>query len=197
MPYRSAAEKIIKISVEAVSRLPLIGASETVATLAAIIIHELGHILASAILGCPLKRITLQLGGLRLSGARTFSSYGEEATVALAGPFMNIVCFLAFNGTVAPLAQHFALTSLALAVLNLMPAIGFDGYNAARCVISRFASPFVTQKICDALSFLAFFCIWCTAVYAVLKTGRHIGALIFSILMFLRMMPTCSSGKNL
>ena len=60
MPYRSTADKLIKFSVEAVSRLPLIGASETAATLAAIIIHELGHIFIALILNIQLFIITLR-----------------------------------------------------------------------------------------------------------------------------------------
>ena len=164
------------------------GVGKSVATCAAILIHESGHLLASAICGNRFKRLTLSAEGLRLSGNRAFSSYSDELLVSLSGPFMNLVCAVAVSSAGAELAIYFKNLSLALAVLNLLPVKSLDGGRAVFCICSRFLSPFYAHKLCLAVSFFAFFCIWCIAIYAVLKTGRSVGAFLFSMALFFKML---------
>ena len=188
MEIRVSRSSIFILLFAAVILTSHLGVGKCALTCAAVALHELGHFCASVICGNRFKRLTLSPEGLRLSGSRAFSSYSDELLVALSGPFMNLVCALAFLGTKAPLAIYFRNLSLALAALNLLPVKSLDGGRAVYCLLARRLFPAHVHRICTALSFLAFFGIWCIAIYAVLKTGRNTGSLLFSMALFFKML---------
>ena len=154
--------------------------------LAAIIIHEAGHLLASAISKNRFKRISLQAGGLVLGGNRNFASYKSEAFIALCGPLLNILSRLLTAKSELPLISLFADHSFALALINLLPIDGFDGGRLASCLLSCFLPPKACSILCDVLSFLALFFLWSISVYLMLKTDRNISPFVFSASVFLK-----------
>ena len=159
---------------------------EPVLTLAAILIHELGHIFASLLCKCNLKKFSFQFGGLLLSGSGGYTSYFTEAAVAFFGPFFNLVSACAFwSAELAPLV-FFRQVSLALAILNLLPINEFDGGRILQCAFNSFLPLEYSEKLCGIFSFLALFFLWNISVYLVLKTGRNLSAFIFSIMIFFK-----------
>jgi stage IV sporulation protein FB len=128
------------------------GMAFTVAVFACVTLHELGHAVAARRYGIATPDITLlPIGGLaRL--ARMPERPSEEIVIALAGPAVNVVIFLALAllagatpdpGTMAgeeagpaPFADRLAAVNLFLVVFNLIPAFPMDGGRVLRAALS-------------------------------------------------------------
>lgn len=160
---------------------------ESLLTLSAVFIHELGHLCASLICKNSFNRISFQSGGLKLSGNSAYSSYSSEAIIAFAGPFFNLVSALTFMSARSSMGIFFRQVSLALALLNLFPIKEFDGGRILRCIFNLLLPIEYSEKICEIFSFLALFFIWSISVYVILKTNRNVSALVFSAMIFLKM----------
>ena len=109
--------------------------NELIALAAALVIHELGHLLAAKILGIPLVRFRLNPMG----GVMTFdfsrSAYEREAAVHFSGPAAGLI-----SGVIGwRILQDpfFTGISVVLACVNLLPIRGLDGGGILRCVLSQ------------------------------------------------------------
>ena len=95
------------------------------ACIAAVLFHEMAHVLAARALGIRVKRM-----GMNWKGPYIVREQGPpfaSLCIALAGPVSNLALALSF-WTFAP---QFALVNLALGAYNLLPFIrGLDGYHA-------------------------------------------------------------------
>ncbi len=153
-------------------------------TAVAISVHELGHILTSHLLSCGLTQLKTEAGGLRLFGRLSYSSYKEEALIALGGPLFNLITailsyILVGNG-------YFVQVSLSLALLNLLPIKSFDGNKILSAVLYQIFPWEIGESINSALSFIALFCIWCASVYVLIRSGRNVIPFLFSVLIFIK-----------
>ena len=157
-----------------------------VLTVLAVVIHELGHIIASLILGYPTRKFSFQAGGFKLSGERAYSSYFDEAAIAFAGPFFNLISALTFLSATDSAATFFRHVSFALAILNLLPITEFDGGRVLACILSSFMPCGRCERLCELLSFLSLFLLWCASVYLLLRSGRSFTLFIFSAFVFIR-----------
>ncbi len=154
----------------------------------AIIIHEVGHIAVSFIVGNLLSSISLRVGGLALSGRNAFPSYKSEIFIALGGPLSNLIfavlVLVAFN---SPTAEYFAKLSFALALLNLLPIKAFDGGRIFKALLASFLPEKLSVKICELISFFTLFSLWSVSIYLLLRTGRNLTFFLFSFSVFLRL----------
>ncbi|MDR7417859.1 MAG: site-2 protease family protein [Armatimonadota bacterium] len=133
---------------------------------ASVVLHELGHAVVGLRYGARVKRITLWL----LGGVAQFEEIprqrGAEAVIAIAGPVTSIalagVC-LALRGLL-PLDLHaaqfvvgyLAVTNVALAVFNMLPALPLDGGRVLRALLAlRMPYLRATQIAARASAFLA------------------------------------------
>ena len=95
------------------------------ACIAALLLHEMGHVLAARASGIRVKRVGIAWKGPYI--VREQGSPVANLCIALAGPVLNLVLALSF-WTFAP---QFGLVNLALGGYNLLPFIrGLDGYHA-------------------------------------------------------------------
>ena len=119
------------------SELPL-----ALPTVAALTLHELGHILAFASLGEPSPRLSFARGGLCLSSDKPLSHRGE-AVVAAAGPLANLLCGALFlllaqlSGGVREYLSICAILQFSSGLWNLLPIGELDGAR----IVSAFLSP--------------------------------------------------------
>jgi Zn-dependent protease len=94
-------------------------------SLAAVILHELGHAIVATATGIRIKRIGISWRGpylVREQGPPIASFF-----TALAGPVLNVMLGVWFLG----LAPQFSLVNLVLGAYNMLPFVpGLDGYNA-------------------------------------------------------------------
>jgi Zn-dependent protease/predicted transcriptional regulator len=127
--------------------------------LISVIFHELGHAVASARLGAPMRgSILMPTGGVPLVDANSLSGTGNtvssEVRIAVAGPVVSLI-IAAFAGTflrllppkdslwtqplmtIANLGRSFFWINVALFALNLLPAFPLDGGRVFRAWRTR------------------------------------------------------------
>lgn len=145
--------------------------------------HECAHAFASAKLGYKLNKIILMPFGAIIDGDLSGISLKDEIFVAVCGPLCNLLtaAFFVALWWLAPTMYAFTDTacysSLAIALINLLPAYPLDGGRILRCVLTRYflkKTPKKTiaerraEKICRTVTlsfsslFLLFFVFLCT-----------------------------------
>lgn len=101
--------------------------------LLAAIIHEAGHVIAIKSAKGSIKRIDIMPLCARIVTSGTMSHKADIA-VFLCGPCANLAVFLMYVPFLfvsrSPYIWYFAAVNLFLAVLNLLPIPGNDGYRA-------------------------------------------------------------------
>ena len=105
--------------------------------------HECAHAFAAAKLGYKLNAIVLMPFGAVIDGDLRSISLKDEIFVALCGPLCNLataVFFAAlwwFSPTMYAFTDVAYQSSLAIALVNLLPAYPLDGGRILRCVLAR------------------------------------------------------------
>lgn len=148
--------------------------------------HECAHAFAAAKLGYSLNKIVLMPFGAVIDGDLRTLSAKDELTIALYGPLCNLITAGFFVALWWCFPVTYAYTdsacyaSLAIALINLLPAYPLDGGRILRCFLLRIFSKTSDQVraerkafvICSlitlcfsALFFIAFFCL--------LRHGEH------------------------
>jgi Zn-dependent protease len=92
----------------------------------AMLLHELGHLVAAIAVGVKIKTI-----GLRWRGLYTVREAGPPAKnmlVSLAGPLVNLALIASW-----PWSHKFGLANLCFTFFNLLPMEGSDGDRVMRC----------------------------------------------------------------
>ena len=172
-------------------------ASALVPVAAAILLHEMGHMLAARLCGVRMTALRIDLFGARLRLGGTVS-YRHEALIAAAGPTVNLL-----SAAVLPtltrmdistclggegMAGTFVLASLGLAAINLLPVRSLDGGRVLYCSLA----PLLGERVADAVLVLGTaLCLgglWVFSVYALLRAGEMLSLFAFSICLLCRMM---------
>lgn len=130
-------------------------------TLISAVIHECGHILASAAL-CGTFSIKATLGGFRLGAGRAMS-YTEEIAVAAAGPGINLALFLLLSPFFgfSDYLLTFGIINLLTAISNLLPIESYDGYRIIECLGGLLGASDTFTRILQSVSFflISLFCL--------------------------------------
>lgn len=163
--------------------------------LAALFLHELGHLLAAKFLGYRVPVLVLSPFGslLRLTDLRRPR---DGICISLAGPLTSIAVagvtwiYLAHTGHAPTLLPHvatldnlatlFFLLNLILGLVNLIPALPFDGANALRSVLTPRIGPLSAVEI---LVLLSRFQVLVFAVFGLIRSDIT-GAAIAIIILF-------------
>ncbi len=168
---------------------------------AAVLVHEMGHVVAARLLGVRLGGLRLSIFGARL-GLGGVLSYRRELLIAAAGPAVNLVCagvllLPLWRGGGGALAAYlggeaagtaFASASVGLALLNLLPVRTLDGGRILSCLLAPRFGPTVAEAVIMAGTALCLGGLWCFSVYALLRVGEMLGLFGFSMGLILRMM---------
>ena len=166
--------------------------------LLAVILHELGHIVAARALGVRFRRLALKQTGLCLITSEAgFPSYDDELICALGGPVAGALSALVARGLgcllpcLAPFVQEFIPFSLALSLLNLLPLRGFDGARILTCLLSCHhrrhlpsLSPTDAARVVSLLSCLVLLLLWLLSIYLLLRTGSALSLYLFCLQLF-------------
>ena len=105
--------------------------------------HECAHAFAAAKLGYKLNKIVLMPFGAVIDGDLSGISLKDEISVAIWGPLCNLltaVFFVAWwwlTPTMYAFTDTACYTSLAIALVNLLPAYPLDGGRILRCLLAR------------------------------------------------------------
>ena len=113
---------------------------------ASVLAHELGHCIAARLLGLPVVGVRLYLLGGVSELARVPRAPREEAIIAAAGPAVSaVLAGLFYLLLLRHRARHrgwllvllIALSNVAVAVFNLLPALPLDGGRVLRAGVWR------------------------------------------------------------
>ena len=130
--------------------------SALAATLLALLLHELAHVLAGKLLKVNTFKIELMpFGGVSLMES---CKPWRMALIAMAGPLCNaliVLCFL-------PLVKYnpyewlcvFLQANLVIAIFNLMPAFPLDGGRVLVCMLSPVLGQTFAERICSVFGML-------------------------------------------
>ncbi|MGE5423235.1 MAG: M50 family metallopeptidase [Ignavibacteriales bacterium] len=118
-----------------------LGITETVLAAAALIMHELAHVLTAGALGLTIQRVELfPLGGQIMTEELVGVEPTKEIGSALAGPLVSL--FLAMLTYIMKVnleisgISFFMQFNLALGLFNLLPAVPLDGGRVFKSVLS-------------------------------------------------------------
>lgn len=155
-------------------------------TVAAALLHELGHLTAAGLLRIPLGKLRLNLLGARLEVRGRMLAYGEEWLLCAFGPLFSLLgaaggalFWQRWEG-----ARVFSCASLLLGLLNLLPIRSFDGGRMLECTLSVLCSPTLAYRFLRVVSFFFLCFLWMCATYFLLRTGEGLSLFCFSMSLF-------------
>ena len=160
-------------------------AAEICTILSAALIHEGGHIAAAKILKIPIKCMRLDIFGAIIETDLLLCSYKKEAVLCLSGPLANIVSVIIVSTFRLPFdIGFFKIASLFFAVINLLPAKGFDGGRAISCLLFSKLNSRTAANLMYVSSFICVFLLWTVSVYFIMRTGSYLSLFVFSAALF-------------
>ncbi len=119
-------------------------------TLFAVLIHEIGHLIAMWAADCQPKAVRLIPTSVQIVRGFSPKKHGEVA-IAFCGPAANLVFFgaLLTNFFIFKNEQSltFAILNLIIAVFNLLPVSGLDGGTLLINFIAKFTDIYKAQSV--------------------------------------------------
>ncbi|MBO5701528.1 MAG: site-2 protease family protein [Clostridia bacterium] len=162
-------------------------------SLGAAVLHELGHMLAAAILGIPMRSLDVGMFGASLKVRGSLISYPKEFLLCAAGPAMNFLSAIVViilserRGYFTEISEWFASVSLMLGVLNLIPAEGFDGGRMLSVAVTSLFGPRVSAKLLSFSTFMSILLLWMLSVWLLIRFGTSLSLFIFTLSLFYRL----------
>ena len=150
----------------------------------AVLLHEIGHLLALAHYGALPKHLRLSLTGASLEIEDPYLSYKKEAMVFLAGPLAGL---LGCAGTVLWLRWQFHRSgmlffsfNLLLTLFNLLPIRSLDGGGALYALLCRIGEEETAERISRWVHFAALAVLLLFSI-RILQTEKNPALLILSL----------------
>ncbi len=145
----------------------------------AVLIHEMGHILAARLVKAPITSLSVGVHGFSMAFDFTALSYGKECFVILSGSVTGLLTAAIAYGISDSLA-YFSLVSAVMALLNLLPIRGLDGGEALSCILGCFFLPDRSCRICKAVSWIAAVMFWLAVIWIQLRIHPNLSLLAAS-----------------
>ena len=167
--------------------------------------HECAHAFAAAKLGYKLNKIVLMPFGAVIDGDLRGISLKDEITVAIWGPLCNLLTagFFVAVWWLSPDTYAFTDTacyaSLAVALVNLLPAYPLDGGRIFRCVLARALAKSKPQAVAERIAervtrWITF--AFVAALVGVFAYGCRLGQVQFSLYTFALFLFTSAFGNR-
>lgn len=141
----------------------------------AVILHELGHLAVMAALRILPQEIVLQPAGILIKRKNEITSYKKELAVAAGGCFVNLllfaVCALLYRTAANEKLMLFAVSNLSIAVFNLIPLHGLDGYDMINIVLSMKLHKTAADRISGILAMFSLLLLTAAATALFIYSG--------------------------
>ncbi len=154
-------------------------------TVLAVLVHELGHILAARLVKTPVSSLSCGIHGFSMAFDFSALSWGKECFIILSGSVAGLIAGTVLRGCGGGWA-YFSEVSSVLAVLNLLPIRGLDGGAALFCVLNRFFLPHRSFAIAKTVSWVAALLFWLCAVWIQLRVQPNLSLLAASLYFLFR-----------
>lgn len=169
-------------------------------SLAAVLLHELGHLLALRLTGQRIRRIDLRPGAVEIRHTPATPSSGGEALVAAAGILMNaLAAAVAYGIGRAGGSQYlmiFAALNAALGLFSLCPVAGLDGGDLLRLLLARFLPEPVVRRISLTVSMLLIGLMIVAGGFLLLTKKGNLSLLLCGVYLLFLMLISGKSGKK-
>ncbi len=136
--------------------------------LLAILVHELGHLLAAMALSCPLNRLRWGSMGLEMDFLRCDLGYGRELVLLVSGSLLGL-CSMIFIPD-----ESYRICALCLNFANLLPLRGLDGGGIFDCLCHLCLPGDTADRICHMVSLLTAMGMWLCGMWIVLRVGTNL-----------------------
>lgn len=161
------------------------GFADTLPVLSTILIHECGHLFACRLCGARLRTIRPFAAGAVIGYDASSVSYPREIAAAAAGPLANLLSFLLTLGCRGRLAALFGMSSLALALFNLLPHRRLDGGVILSAILSCLCGADRAAQTVHILSQITTVCLWMCAAAVQLRCGGNLSLLFVSLYLLM------------
>ena len=149
---------------------------------AAVLIHELGHLLMMIKLGFLPEKIKISAFEIKIFDSKRQSrSEKQNFFIIFSGPAVNFICFIPFyllyllgNEFVLP----FALANLSVGLFNSLPVLSLDGGQIIFILLKRRLNPARAEKIVDIITLITIFPL-AVLGFAVLFKSKYNFSLLF------------------
>ena len=164
-------------------------------SLAAALLHELGHLGAAALFRIRPAKITVGALGARMGFSVPLLSYRHELLIAAAGPGVNLLCIppclwgIRRLGNVEGAGEYllfFAAASLALAAVNLLPLRTFDGGRILGALCALCFGDRTARRVLSISTVLCSILLWGSAVALWFSAVENLSLLVFSTALLIR-----------
>lgn len=160
------------------------GLGDTLPLLLAAALHEAGHLAACLVLHVPIRFFRPSAVGAVIGYDPCALSYGHEVVIALAGPACGLLGAIVATGMPDGRATYlFGISSLSLALFNLLPIRPLDGGVALEAMLCACISPDFAARTLTILSLAGTVLLWMCAVAVQLRCGGNLSLLVISIYM--------------
>lgn len=167
---------------------------ELILLLAAVLIHEAGHLSAARLLKIPLISFRLNPAGGIMTFDFSHTSYLREAVVHLSGPAAGLLA--AFAGYKISDDVFFTGISITLSLVNLLPIDGLDGGGILRCVLNGFCPPEIVWRIGQIVSMAGVCLLWTAVLWIELRVTANVGLLAFAVYLLMRNVKLPAETKD-
>ena len=149
---------------------------------AAVLIHELGHLLMMIKLGFLPGKIKISAFEIKIFDSKRQSrSEKQNFFIIFSGPAVNFICFIPLyllyllgNGNFLP----FALANLSVGLFNSLPVLSLDGGQIIFILLKRRLNPARAEKIVDIITLITIFPL-AVLGFAVLFKSKYNFSLLF------------------
>ena len=153
----------------------------------AILLHECGHLVALLLCNKTDIGITFSAFGAEITYGGPLVGMGGELFVAGGGILMNVFsCLLILLLAYDHLAGcFFAVASLCLALLNLIPVKGLDGGRLLEGVLLRFLDPGKVYRVMRCISGVCIAGLFVCSLLVIWGSGFNFSLLLFTLYLSL------------
>lgn len=182
--------KIATLIVALLTLMSIIASVHPTLLLLCYLVHELGHIITTYLVGGKIKRISM--GAFKL--AIGYDSYGltykQEFLVSISGVLFNLIfsliCLL-INKNGNETLSFLTVCNFSLALVNLYPVSILDGGKVLKLTLLGLFSENKAENISNTVSFICVILLWFASVYLQLMFNANISTLLISVFLLIQL----------
>ena len=157
------------------------------ASIFAVVVHELGHILMMRHLKCLPREVSFCIFGISIVGA-SFCTFKENIKIAIFGPLANFFLFVVFYIIGVLMANNlilaFSAVQLVEGTVNMFPVIGLDGGTVLKCIVNSLNIK-GKNLIINGISFLTAFAVFILGMAVAVKNVSNPSLLLLGIYLII------------
>lgn len=157
--------------------------------IAAVILHEFGHLIVMLLLHLLPDEIVLQPAGIQIKRNISMLGDGKQLLIAFAGCGANLLAatgsYFIYSQTLNQLWLLFCTCNILLGVFNFLPVFGLDGYDILHILLCNIAHAKIADVACKIISALVVLFILALSIWAFCKKAINPSLLITSVYLLI------------